>query len=350
MINGAVEILGGVPGRHLHPLHLAASQACETAAFIVASYAHEPGLHGAASRFYDLFFLRGAAITEAARIHRHIRFILPTDEAVRTFEERRGEASTALSLYAAEERPLEILRATCAREPCLKLQMRGLSEEQLAAQVVMSRCRNGIIECSEFGSRPAIYLREFRSEREFIRVVPPFRTGTLLLYDLEEDEAVARRRLPAPQPDDPRAPKPEARRADDAAAETRGAEDRLRRRTRRPPEPTEIVRLFERLFRAFRRALYDCAGSSAEAVLRRAEERVRAAAPEFDAASLTDETAVLVLDLLEHLVREAPLLKRSKLRASAALLVADLYAKQLELLERHRLTDAVERLYCALKR
>jgi hypothetical protein len=61
-------------------------------------------------------------------------------------------------------------------------------------------------------------------------------------------------------------------------------------------------------------------------------------------------TAPLVLDLIESVIQEASLLKRAKLRAAALALIADLYNKQYELLERHKAIDKVEQVYYRMKR
>lgn len=112
----------------------------------------------------------------------------------------------------------------------------------------------------------------------------------------------------------------------------------------------DYVRLFERLFRSFRQQIFDCYGDRSEAVIAEAERKVRFLTPEFDLRSLTDETAIVVLDLVEAIANDAPFFKRSKLREAALTLVADLYNKQYELLEQHRAIERVEQFYYRLKR
>ena len=115
-------------------------------------------------------------------------------------------------------------------------------------------------------------------------------------------------------------------------------------------EHPDCVRLFERLFRSFRQQIFDCYGDRCEAVIAEAERKVRFLTPEFDLHSLNNETAIVMLDLVETIANDAPFFKKSKLREAALTLVADLYNKQYELLERHRAIEKVEQFYYRLKR
>lgn len=110
------------------------------------------------------------------------------------------------------------------------------------------------------------------------------------------------------------------------------------------------VKLFERLFRSFRQQIFDCYGDRSEAVIAEAERKVRFLTPEFDLRSLSNDTAIVTLDLVETITNDAPFFKKSKLREAALTLVADLYNKQYELLERHRAIEKVEQFYYRLKR
>ena len=114
-------------------------------------------------------------------------------------------------------------------------------------------------------------------------------------------------------------------------------------------EPTIFTRTLERLLRSFRQQVVDLCAQRAESVFANAEKKVRMLTPEFDPRSFDDSNAVLVLDLIEEMVRQSPLLKRSKLREVAAELVSDLYNKQYELLEQNKAVDAVEQCYYRLK-
>lgn len=108
--------------------------------------------------------------------------------------------------------------------------------------------------------------------------------------------------------------------------------------------------LFERVFRSFRVKLFDAVGPRYDELVSGAERGVRFLQPEFNLDALTDETAPATLDLVEEIVRRAPILKRSRLRKAASMLVADLYEKNYELLEKAGVLTKVEESYYRLKR
>ena len=122
---------------------------------------------------------------------------------------------------------------------------------------------------------------------------------------------------------------------------------RLQQTVQVPQE--DLVRLFQRQYRSFRQELFLQCDGRCEAIIRRAEQRVRFLDPDFDLQSLTPATAPGILDLLPAIVSEAPFLKRSRLRASVGLLVADLYSKHYDTLEAQNLIDKVEQLYHRFK-
>lgn len=346
MLNGAFEIIGGVQGLHLHPFHLAASQSADALGYIMVEYRQEEGAPGRGT-WYDLFHFRGPVIVECARFSQDLRFVVQHEAALRAFETLRSRPSTKVSLYHADPRSLESLRSTCYYTPCLQLQRKALTEKQLQAQLRLTTCRNGIIECSSFGpEKPVIYLAEIRSEADLMSFRPPLKTGRLLLYDIDQNGERLRHTV-CPEPDEPP-------RADSnaAAGETPGDEHSANP-SESPPtknsESSELVRASERLVRSFRQKLVDSVGRRSETLLARAEEEIRFLTPGFDASRLTDETAVFVPELFEKLVRGAPYFRRHGLREAAALLLADHYAKQYDLLERHGAANAVEHVYYRLK-
>jgi hypothetical protein len=113
---------------------------------------------------------------------------------------------------------------------------------------------------------------------------------------------------------------------------------------------SDFVRVFERLFRSFRQQAFDCLGDRCEATIAEAERRVRFLTPEFDLQSINEQTAPVLLEVIEAITTEVSFLKRPRLRQAALTLVADLYNKQYELLEHHRAIDKVEQFYYRLKR
>jgi hypothetical protein len=116
------------------------------------------------------------------------------------------------------------------------------------------------------------------------------------------------------------------------------------------PEPSEYTKLLERLFRSFRQQVFDSFGEKSEVVIAAAERKIRFLAPEFDLHSLNENTAIHVLDLIETIAGGASFMKRSRLRQAALTLVADIYNKQYELFEQHRVIDKVEQFYYRLKK
>ncbi len=112
----------------------------------------------------------------------------------------------------------------------------------------------------------------------------------------------------------------------------------------------EYLGLFEQLFMSFREQVSECVGDGAEGILLRAEERVRSRLPDFDLSFSDPSTALQVLDLLEAASKEAPFLRRSRLREAALSLVADLYTRHYELLERFLGVEALEQFYYRMKK
>ncbi len=112
----------------------------------------------------------------------------------------------------------------------------------------------------------------------------------------------------------------------------------------------EFVRVLDRLYRSFRQHTCGCVGRKSESIIAKSERRLQLLNPEFSTGSLDESTAPLVLDLIDDVIRHAPWLKRSKLRSAALTLVADLFTKQYELLERHKAVDKVEQIYYRMKK
>lgn len=121
------------------------------------------------------------------------------------------------------------------------------------------------------------------------------------------------------------------------------------------PEPqsppiSEFTRLFEQSFRSFCQQLSEVMGTRADEAIASAKRKIQAQSPDFRLESLSDETAASVIDLIELISVDAPFLKRSRLRQAALTLVADLYNKQYDLLEKHHAIEKVEQCYYRLKK
>jgi hypothetical protein len=115
-------------------------------------------------------------------------------------------------------------------------------------------------------------------------------------------------------------------------------------------EPSEYVHTMERLFRDFKKQAVDVLGLRLEPLVHAAVHNAHLVNPDFDSEGLQDQTAIAVLQVMEGVMKESPLLKRSKLKALILTLVADLYQKHYESLDRQAgAIDEVESLYARLK-
>jgi len=474
MINGATQIIAGVPGKHLDPLLLAQSQTSDSVGFIMIAYQRQPSVEGLPpSRFYDLLFFRGPEIFECARLNQDLRFQLHQEAAFQTFKNFGRDDGTRIFLFLASDDLLHRFRSTFYYEPCLKVQVKALSKKQIITLLKSTGCQRGIIECNEFTQvAPSLELLEISSLNDIVQYQPRFKHGRILLYDTEKNKELVQERysihsrrliLPSgdsvhsdrqreeklirpsvhifdasqnreagklePSLDEKEAeeftefikkilnsPSPEEREEEPdqkaffitrkeerpsqdehnspeetrpvSPKQTRAQESRKgsieKAKSKRPQSEKAVpstqgevksvettkqarvatavaedvrlsdhhdyIRLFERLFRSFRQQIFDCYGDKSEAVIAEAERKVRFLTPEFDLRSLNNETAIVMLDLVETIANDAPFFKRSKLREAALTLVADLYNKQYELLEQRRVIDKVEQFYYRLKR
>ena len=473
MLNDASQIIGDVPGKHLDPLLLVRSQANDSLGFIMISYEQKPAISDQPKeRYCDLLFFRGPEIYECARMNRDLRFQLHTDVAFHTFELFGREDATRVYLFVASDEVLHRFRSTFYYEPCLKVQIEGLSKKHIATLLRSTGCQRGIIECNEFvHPTPSLDLKEITSSDDIIHYQPSFKRGRILVYDTEKnkelieeryasqstrlaqsttrvhnaaddkstiagqtliqsvntskgclnDEAlspvdeqeaeeftsfikqilnsspsadnhahaihddssqtgpfVITHRVPDQPPSAAQASvdsPPLQRRDTSLQRPVTGLQRRVTRLQRRlksqtkklaagqatedtsdskqeqpQEEPSDYVRLLERLFRSFRQQVFDSFGDKCDAVIADAESKVRFLTPEFDFHSLNESTAIIVLDLIEHIAAEASFLKRPRLRQAALALVADLYNKQYELLEKYRVIDKVEQFYYRLKK
>lgn len=463
MINGALQIIGDVPGKHLDPLLLAQSQWNDSLGFMMIAYSKpSPNPDATASPFYDLFFLRGSHIYECARMNCDLRFQLHLEVALQTFKDSGREDSTRVYLFAAAGEILDRFHSTFVYEPCLKVQLEGLSKKQIHALLTGTKCKKGIIECNEFIQiLPSLDLKDVASIEDLAQYGPPFKHGRILLYDIEKNKELievrhasqSSRSIPGsdqaslnlwrtairshhaphdnstddlfsaaneketeditsfinkilnsgpsaatpeghvsratpsnelressvktPQPDsfvithqesehslapntipcpcppihgrdtkhgrDHRPPrKTFTRRAKQTTSEPQHNEP--------PPELSDYTKLFDRTFRSFRQQVFDSFGDKCDTVIAESERKLRILTPEFDLQLLNENTAILVLDLIEDIAGRASFMKRSRLRQAALTLVADLYNKQYELLEKHHVIDKVEQFYYRLKK
>jgi hypothetical protein len=431
MINGATEIIAGVPGKHLDPFLLAQSQTTDSSNLMVIAYDIQS--HLAQERFFDLLFLRGSRIFDCARMNQDLRFRLQVEKVISTFKQRSGDDGTRIHLYKSSQDSMEQFRSTFYYEPCLKIQLESLTKKSVQKLLANTVCRHGIIECNDFSQTiPKIVLQEIRSSQELTNYVPSSMKGQLLLYNIDRNNELIQERYDSSTNELPlQISKPAVQQqtlilkkegADgiqsqqsemlneanqitdiikqilntpeqkqeitstlelefpemviktsdqnriDVEANTKNQEQlpfkrhsrrTIKKQTEEPKEKkteekresqSEIVTLFERIFRSFRRVVYECLGEKGETIIAQAESQARLLHPDFSLSALTEQNAIVILDVIESVIKNVPLFKRSRVRNAVVILVADAYNKQYDLLERAKVLDRFEQFYYELKR
>ena len=431
MINGAVEIIAGVSGKHLDPLLLAQSQTTDSINLMVIAYEIPNPI--VKEKFFDLLFLRGSNIFDCARMNQDLRFRLQVDKVITTFKSRSSDEGTKIHFYKASQESMEQFRSTFYYEPCLKIQLETWTKKSIQKLLTNTVCRHGIIEYNDFSqSIPKIDLQEIRSSQELVSHVPASMKGQLLLYNMEKNSELIQDRFDSISNDFPlQTSKPTTkqqtlilkkdgsegiqnqqsemineanefaelvkqmlnsptRKQDtsetlslefpemviktsdqkqiDVEADTTHQEQlQFKRHSRRtikkqvdePKEKkveekkeqqSEIITLFERIFRSFRRVVYECLGEKGETIIAQAESQARLLHPDFSLSALTETNSIVILDVIESVIKNVPLLKRSRVRNAVVILVADAYNKQYDLLERTKALDRFEQFYYELKR
>jgi hypothetical protein len=431
MINGATEIIAGVPGKHLDPLLLAQSQTTDSINIMLIAY--DIPSHLAQERFFDLLFLRGSRIFDCARMNQDLRFRLQVEKVISTFKQRSSDDGTRIHLYKSSQDSMEQFRSTFYYEPCLKIQLKSLTKKSVQKLLANTVCRHGIIECNDFSQTiPKIVLQEIRSSQELTNYVPSSMKGQLLLYNIDRNNELIQERYDSSTNELPlQISKPAVQQqtlilkkegADgiqsqqsemlneanqitdlikqilntpeqkqettstlelefpemviktsnqnriDVDANTKNQEQlpfkrhsrrTIKKQTEEPKEKkteekresqSEIITLFERIFRSFRRVVYECLGEKGETIIAQAESQARLLHPDFSLSALTEANAIVILDVIESVTKNVPLFKRSRVRNAVVMLVADAYNKQYDLLERAKVLDRFEQFYYELKR
>jgi hypothetical protein len=401
------------------------------------SYLQTPGASDAhATAFFDILFLKGSEINEAARMNRDLRCQIQRELAFKTFAELRLDGHTEVSLYGASEHTLALFLSTCLYEPCLKVSIKGLRKKQIDILLKNIPCQKGIIECNQFtDDGPSINLREATFPDDLPEFRPVFKAGQILVYDIKKNEELIEQVRPAMSimPIQPRAlaatvatdksieksqtafhlerastepvndelltavdekeaeefsslikrilntspasagsppTSPPLQRRDSVQrrdserrrdTKPRSHTPRLPKSPHVPPstqalispqrsDASEYTQLFERLLRSFREQMSGIYGHKTDDLIQEAETHARVLIPDLTLQALNDNVAIGVLDLIQHLVAQASLLKRNRLRQAALSLVGELYNKHYELLEQHHVIDKVEQCYYRLKK
>jgi hypothetical protein len=113
-------------------------------------------------------------------------------------------------------------------------------------------------------------------------------------------------------------------------------------------ELQQYLALISSLFSSFRRQVSAICGDKGEAIISRAEERVREGLPGFDFNALDQQGALSLLDLIETIIKYASMFKRSRLRQAALTQVSELYTRHYALLEEVHATETLEQFYYRL--
>ncbi|MGA9116799.1 MAG: hypothetical protein WB626_08495 [Bacteroidota bacterium] len=373
MLAGARRIIGGVPALNLDPFLLAESQQPGPHGYILIAH-REP------RPLWDLLILEGPRIMECARMTSDARSSVSPQRIGSRLQDHRRSAS--VFLFEASFELLERFMTTLHTEPCLKVHTASLTPRQIREMVRATGCRRGILEHNSFGEDPPlIELHPLAPGDPLPRPSNGPGGGRLLLYDLEAASEGGIAETPrgashAPvalesPADPPVRTTPEDTRHDSSEGcgnQMEIFDGGIRRSSPPPPAPppgspgagpTEsptqredpadpYLFAFRRLFRSFRREAFECLGGRCEEVMARAEQEVRLLEPGFNLLEPPPEAAPLLLSVMEGMVERAPLLKRGRLRQTARTLVADLYNKHYDLLERHNAVDRVEQSYVRL--
>ena len=346
-----MEILGEIPAIYLNPFLVAESQQEAMLGYIVIGY--QPAQ---ASRSYDLLFLRGSQIYECITLDDIRRERTDISAARARFKSSVQQDGTFIYLFRAEALLMQQFISTVYIQPAFKVNVDALSKRQTVKLLRTAACRRALVERNDFTQKlPSIEFREIDPRSDALEFQLGFKHGGFLLYDYS-----APARVPGVHPAETPvlqtefafviSPQHAPAGSRKKAAGTKKPMEVDNTTSQHSEDEPELVTLFSRLLRSFRQQAFEYLGTKSESAIVEAERRVQLLNPEFALDSLNATTAPLVLDLIESVIQEASLLKRAKLRAAALALIADLYNKQYELLERHKAIDKVEQVYYRMKR
>ena len=369
MIKGAIEVIGGIPAAYLDPLLIAESQSETMRGYIVIDYSPKPE-----TKRYDVLFVSGTTIYECVTLDADSRDRVEIQEVRARFIKAKAGGTAVLCLFQAEEALTRPFIYTVHTKPTIKVSVDALTRKQVQRLVASADCRRALAERNDFTrKRPVIEFKEIDPSDTQLEFQIGFAHGGFLLYDLGEfrqtgDATPERdsRVLPATSPGEvPRVEGERGKKTDELtlfpemSQTVRPAQEIPRLGIAGPPEHSQTIReeegselvgLFNRFVSSFRQMTLQHYGAKSESFIERSEKKVRLLTPEFSIGSLTPHTAPLVLDMVETMVKSAPVLKRSKFRGAALGLVSDLYNKNYALLERHKALERVEQIYYRMKK
>ena len=346
-----MEILGEIPAIYLNPFLVAESQQEAMLGYIVIG--HQPAQ---ASRSYDLLFIRGSQIYECITLDDVRRERTDIGAARTRFKSSVQQDGTLIYLFRAEALLMQQFISTVYAQPAFKVRVEALSKKQVLKILRSATCRRALVERNDFRQKlPSIEFREIDPQSDALEFQLGFKHGGFLLYDYSAParvQGIHPTETPVLQTEFafvlPPLPTPAGSRKKSARAKKPADVDNTT--PQHSEDEPELVTLFSRLLRSFRQQAFECLGTKSESAIVEAERRVQLLNPEFALDPLNATTALLVLDLIETVIEKASLLKRAKLRGAALALIADLYSKQYELLERCKVVDMVEKVYYRMKK
>ena len=215
MFRGAVQIIGGIPGRYLDPFRVADSQPEGFHGYILIAPETD-------RRSWDILLLVGRTVTGAARVDQNHRE--PVDVAdVRERLARLRDRSRVFLFEAAEAR-LRLFEQTLHVVPALKFHVDSLSRKQMVRLIKDVPGTRFVAE--RVVDQPLFPLLEFleiRSPDQQIEFELRFRKGLLILYRMDgqtsEGEQIS---LPL-EVHSERSEKPKEGRGEEEANEPKGA-------------------------------------------------------------------------------------------------------------------------------
>ncbi len=397
MLHGAAHILGPVSALHVDPFALAQAQVEGTHGYVLISPGEEDD-----RRTYIVIFFEGPRVRECVRLEREERSFVDIS-TVRTTIANAERDRTMVHLFTLDRPGIDQFLAVVPRAPCLKVQVDTLSRKQIETLVRGSGRGNMIAERNDFSLNPPIF--EFQSTQQD-QALPTFemgfKQGGFLLYrsvaldsgsdpgveldaSIPEADQVAEfmrfiRDLQTEQEEPARtdhiARLPEVKRISPKRDRKLPPRKQVHKGTLSspPPEPPlvfkapspktpplpgkpiqtdpapEIVGVFQRLLHSFRRESMTILGSRCSSIFDESEKAIRVVSPDFNSRKLCTDTAILVLDLVDAVISSAPVLRRSKIRNIALLLITDLYNKHFDVLEQLGVLGRVEQFYFDHKR
>jgi hypothetical protein len=188
MLNGATQIIAGVSTTILDPFRLVEAVTRGTSVILVIAAAPSGGdLSRGGERHSFALLSDGPSIVECLSFTEAGRSRVRV-EAVREAVARSLETSKmGITVFLVPDLLLEQYRRVLDLNPCLKVQIDRLSQEELSRMLASTECRTGILERYQYhDGMPCVDLKEYTAGDP---VPESFTQGRLLLYELDQSPA-----------------------------------------------------------------------------------------------------------------------------------------------------------------